>query len=303
MRLDLQDLKLVIAIARTGSITAGAGACFLAPASASERLKLLEGKLDVVLFKRESRGVTVTPAGFVVIRHAHDMLAQSEKLQLDLLHLSQGLQGEVRVATNFVARARLLDSPLIAFLRSNPRINVAFEEASSNEALQLVQQGKVELGVAALSDAHADLASRALFVDQLVAVTAKWHPIAAKERVNFVELLDYDFLTFQPSSALQKYIHAQAAALGRNLRSRVSADGVAMLCRMAEADVGVGIAPLSLVATARHTMAIEVTPISESWSKREIGIFWQPSMPTDSAAYRLMESLATTTLNDLESDP
>jgi DNA-binding transcriptional LysR family regulator len=301
MRFDLQDLRLVIAVAESGSITAGAAASYLATASASERLKVLESSLGAAIFHREPRGVSLTAAGTILVRHAHAVLAQVDALQLELQHLKQGLQGEVRVVTNFVARARLRDTPLIAFLKANPRINVVLEEAPSKKALEMVQQGKADLGVAALGEAHADLAFRELFIDQLVAVTSRSHPISARGEVQFGELLNYDFLCFGAGSALQDYLSSQAAALGRHLKGRVTADSLSTLCHMAEAGLGVGVAPLSLVASMPCTLGIGLTRLQESWSRRRIGIFWSPDMPTDCAAYRFIEYLSASTFE--QADP
>ncbi len=250
------------------------------------------------MFHREPRGVTLTAAGSVLVRHAHALLAQVDVLQLELSHLKQGLQGEVRVVTNFVARARLLDTALIAFLKTNPRINVVLEEASSADALKMIQQGKADLGVAALSDAHADLACRQMFIDQLVAVTTRTHLVTTRKEVQFAELLNYDFLPFSASSALQSYLDSKALELGRDLKGRIAVNNLSTLCRMVEAGVGVGVAPYSLVASLRRTLAIALTPIQETWSRRRIGIFWKPDMPRDCSAYRLIDCLSDVMLPD-----
>ena len=56
-RLDLTSLRLALACARTGSLTAAAHELHLAPAAASRRLRELEGTLGSVLFERHARGL------------------------------------------------------------------------------------------------------------------------------------------------------------------------------------------------------------------------------------------------------
>ncbi|MFZ9574547.1 MAG: helix-turn-helix domain-containing protein, partial [Limnohabitans sp.] len=68
-RLDLTSLRLALACARTGNLTAAAQDMHLAPAAASRRLKELEATLGSPLFERHARGLHLTAAGEVMVRH------------------------------------------------------------------------------------------------------------------------------------------------------------------------------------------------------------------------------------------
>lgn len=69
MTYDLVDLKLLEAIAELGTLKEAAAQNCLAPSSASQRLNKLESALGVVLFVRHRRGLTLTSAGKVALRH------------------------------------------------------------------------------------------------------------------------------------------------------------------------------------------------------------------------------------------
>ncbi len=73
MRFDLVSLDLVLAIAESRSITAGAERSHLALAAASRRLTDLETRLGVRLFDRRARGVQPTAAGDVLVRHVRQV--------------------------------------------------------------------------------------------------------------------------------------------------------------------------------------------------------------------------------------
>lgn len=70
MTYDLVDLKLLEAIAEFGTLKEAAAQNCLAPSSASQRLNKLESALGVVLFVRHRRGLKLTSAGKVALRHA-----------------------------------------------------------------------------------------------------------------------------------------------------------------------------------------------------------------------------------------
>ena len=63
MRMDIADLRLFLAIAEAGSITAGASQANLALGSASERLRAIEADAGTALLTRHPRGVSLTEAG------------------------------------------------------------------------------------------------------------------------------------------------------------------------------------------------------------------------------------------------
>lgn len=74
MSYDLVDLKLLAAIAEHGTLRAAAAQNCLASSSASQRLSKLESELGVTLFVRHRRGLELTSAGKVALRHVRVVL-------------------------------------------------------------------------------------------------------------------------------------------------------------------------------------------------------------------------------------
>ena len=68
MHYDLTDLRLFVAIAEERNLTRGAARAYLAPSSASHRLRRLEEALNTSLFERQTRGVALTRAGEALLR-------------------------------------------------------------------------------------------------------------------------------------------------------------------------------------------------------------------------------------------
>lgn len=68
--LDVVSLRIVRAIADTGSITGAAAAVGYSQPAVSQHLRRLEGRLEVALVERVGRGVRLTEAGRVLARHA-----------------------------------------------------------------------------------------------------------------------------------------------------------------------------------------------------------------------------------------
>ena len=91
MRFDLVDLRLFCEVADAGSITRGAERCALALAAASTRIRNMEDALGAPLLERSRQGVTPTPAGRTLLKHARTILSQTARLREDLGAYAGGL--------------------------------------------------------------------------------------------------------------------------------------------------------------------------------------------------------------------
>ncbi|MCW5759527.1 MAG: LysR family transcriptional regulator [Phenylobacterium sp.] len=108
MRFDLTDLRLFCDVVDEGSITAGAEKSALALAAASTRIRNMEGALGATLLTRSRQGVTATPAGRMLLKHARAMLEQAARMREDLSAFAGGLScvaaGQHQRVTEFPAR-------------------------------------------------------------------------------------------------------------------------------------------------------------------------------------------------------
>src|SRR5690606_24876875 len=84
MRIDFIDLRLFLSVYETGTITAAAAASHMTLASASERIRGMEDAIGAALLVRDRRGARVTPAGRALVHHARLLLAQADRMHLDL---------------------------------------------------------------------------------------------------------------------------------------------------------------------------------------------------------------------------
>ncbi|MGT2491955.1 LysR family transcriptional regulator [Cupriavidus basilensis] len=70
-----------MAVADAGNVSRGGATCFLAPSSASLRIKQLEQALGTPAVRAEARGVSLTRAGQVMLEHCRRCLAELEQMQ------------------------------------------------------------------------------------------------------------------------------------------------------------------------------------------------------------------------------
>ncbi len=185
MRFDLTDLRLVVAVVETGSITHGAQRCHMALASASARIRGMEETLGIALLDRGRRGVRPTPAGQALVHHAKLMLHQLERMRGELGDYAKGLKGHVRLLANTAAVTEFLPAALADFLAAHPSVDIDLEERPSHEIVEAVASGFADLGVVADYVDFAGLETLPFRVDRLVLAVPRAHPLAARRSAAF----------------------------------------------------------------------------------------------------------------------
>jgi DNA-binding transcriptional LysR family regulator len=287
MRYDLPDLRLVAAIADTGSLTRAAEQVHLAPSSASHRLTQLEAGIGVALFDRHARGLTPTAAGESLLRHARQVFAQLEQMHADLAPYAAGLLSQVTVFANTNAINCFLPGDLGDFLREHPRLRVSLEEQPSPAIIRAVAAGQVDIGVVADEGGLDGLEVRPYRRDRLVLVVPPGHPLAGRDAVAFAEVLAEPFVCLHAGSAIHTFMMNHAARLGGRLDVRIQVRGFHAVCRMVAAGVGIGMVPRSAAVDG-----VKTVEITDDWAPRDLQLCVRSRAALTPAAAALFDHLA-----------
>ena len=217
MRMDIADLRLFLAIAEAGSITAGAAQANLALASASERLRTIEADAGTALLNRHPRGVSLTEAGAALAHHARLILQQQAQLRGELQAFAHGARGTLHLYANTAALTNYLPSRLAPWLAERPRLHVELLERTSPEVVRAINAGQAEAGI--ISDAvdAAGLQQHVVAEDPLVMLLPADHRFATRRSLAFAEVAGETFVALAEGNALQTYIEDQARDIGRRL--------------------------------------------------------------------------------------
>ncbi len=293
MRFDLTDLRLFCEVVDAGSITAGAERSALALAAASTRIRGMERSLGAELLTRSRQGVTPTPAGLTLLKHARTILAESARLNEDLGAFAGGASGEVRLLANTNALTEFLPEALSAFLADHPQVSVDLEERLSDEIVGLIAEGVADVGIVAGTVDVGALATYPFRSDRFVVVAPLGHPLAAQSRASFAQVLDFDLVGLDRAASLQRFLASKAAREGRPLRLRVQLRSFDAVCRMVECGVGVGIVPATTAARAAKTMALAVVDLTDDWAQRDLTIVVRAEGDLRPYARALVDSLRT----------
>lgn len=269
MHFDLADLRLIVRIAEANSLTRGAEASFLSLPAASTRIKNLEESVGAKLLYRTSQGVTLTPPGQAFVRHARIVLAQLENLAGDMQEYARGIKGHLRIAGSTTALSEFLPPVLRVFLRAHPDVNIDLRERLSVDIVRAVTEGQTDIGIVSGPVRTEALQAIPYRSDHLVLVVAAEHPLAAEKSVPFVRTLEHEHVGLHEASAIHAFLRQVSAAVHRTLRLRIEVSNFETACRMIEANIGVGIVPLSSAKRHAERLAIRIVPLEDEWSLRQ----------------------------------
>ena len=271
MRFDLTDLRLFCEVTDAGSITGGAERCALALAAASTRIRNLEGALGAPLLERSRQGVTPTPAGRALLKHARTILSQTARLREDLGAFAGGQSGEVRLLANTNALTEFLPEALSRFLAEHPHVSINLEERLSDEIVGLVAEGAGDVGIVAGTVDMGSLATFPFRSDRFVVVAAAG-ALNQRRAMTFADVLDYDLVGLDRASSLQRFLSAKAVREGKPLRLRVQLRSFDAVCRLVECGVGVGIVPETTARRAARTMDLALVELTDDWARRDLAL-------------------------------
>lgn len=290
MRVDLDDLRLFVAVAEAGNLTRGAHAAFLSAPAASARIRAMEAALPQPLLIRGNRGVTLTDAGETVLRHARIVLRQIEIMRDDLTGAGEET-GQLRVLANTTAVTEFMPEVLAVFLADRPRVSVDLQERLTDDILRGVREGAADLGIVSGDLDWAGLDRAVFSTDRLVLATPLGHALAGRGAVGFAETLAFHHIGLHEGSTLLAFLRGLMQRHGYDRALRVKVRSFEAMCRMAEAGVGIGIVPESAARRHAQTMRIALVALAEDWAVRDRCVVHRAGQPLPRSARALVAQL------------
>lgn len=271
-RIDLTTLRLFIAVCEEQNLTRAANREGIAASAVSKRMNDFELAFGVTLFRRLSKGMALTPAGEALLHHARVTLLNVEKIAVELGEYSQGVRGHVRMLANLSAIVQFLPEDLSAFFSAHQLLRVDLQERPSGQVVRGIEEGVAEIGICSgEADAHG-LQTFHYRHDRLVVVVRPDHPLAVRKALLFADTLDHDHIGLHAASSI--YLRSQYAATqaGQSMRLRINVPGFDAVCRMVQANMGIGLIPDRAFEVIGAGMGLRAIPLRDDWAKRELRI-------------------------------
>jgi DNA-binding transcriptional LysR family regulator len=270
-RFDLVSVRLAVACAQTGSLTAAARDSHLALAAASRRIRDLEDALGEALFERHPRGLLPTAAGRVFVKHGLTLLQTMEQLGGELADLRRGIARHIRLCASSAAISQFLPPLLARYSEQHPQVHIDLEEQVSEAVAATLREGRADVAVFVEGPDTTGLDIRLFREDELVLILPAGHALArSKTPLAFVDALDEEWISLTAGAAMLQKQQQAALAANRPLKLRMQVRSFDAVCHMVASGLGVAILPKAATLPMVKSMKLSWRPLADAWAQRRL---------------------------------
>jgi DNA-binding transcriptional LysR family regulator len=168
---ELTDLRIFLAVARTGAITKAAQELHTVQSNVSVRVHALEKELGVAVFRRHARGVTLTRSGEQLRSYAERIVALADEAG-NLAGDDAEPAGALSLGALEITAGLRLPDVLHAFVEQYPKVDLSLATNTSDELTRAVLDATLDGAFVAGPVTHPGLAAVPAFTERLVLVTS-----------------------------------------------------------------------------------------------------------------------------------
>jgi LysR family transcriptional regulator, carnitine catabolism transcriptional activator len=252
MNFKLRQLQGLLALARAGSFSRAAAATAMTQPAFSQMIRELEATLDVRLFDRTTRRVDLTEAGRTLVGLVQRPVDELEDAWLDLRGFATGTRGRIALALLPSAAFGFVTRALAAYRTLNPLVQVTLREEQNDVLLQKVRDREVDFGIGILAASDPDLQASDLFVDELVAVLASGHRLAARSVLSWKALASEPLILLPRPSSVRQLVEASLARKHAACEPAFEVANMLTAASMARSGLGITVLPWLALAEMRQ---------------------------------------------------
>src|SRR6185369_14127288 len=255
--MDIRQLKAFVAIAETGTFTAGAVRVHVTQAAISMQIRQLENETGAQLFVRAPRRVILTEAGEKLLERAYVILREHDAALEELAALTGAHRGRLRIGS---ASAMVSADPLPQILRELKKLHEVVETSvvsgTSESLVRQVLAGELDAAFVSLPVEARGVQTELLSEDYLVAIASPRHKLAKQKIVSAYALAGEKLILGERGGNTRRLIDQFFAHAGVSLKITMELSRLAAIKRMVEEGMGVGIVPIQSVReeVARGTL-------------------------------------------------
>ena len=264
---DLRQLECFCAVARTGSFTRAAEDLGMSQPSLSEQISKLEQALGADLFERFSRRIELTAPGATLLPRARALIEEAAALPQYLAAAREGARGPLRVGAIPTILPYFLAPVLRGFVERYPEVELQLRESTTEDLLQQVLDGVLDLAVLSLPVTETGLVMCELFREPLCLAVPEGHALASAEKVQLRRLTDERLLILKGGHCLREESLAACGQARAHFEAQFEADQLASIFELIRAGFGVSIVPEMARRTADGCKLLTIEPAA----RRRIG--------------------------------
>jgi DNA-binding transcriptional LysR family regulator len=254
--MDLRQLEVFAQVATLGSFSRAAEALHLSQPTVSEHIRALEEELGLRLLDRLGRGAAATRAGELLLDYAQRILVLHREARQALASFQGRMSGELVVGASTIPGEYILPALIGRFRDKYPEISMTLLIGDSQDVIDWVAAGRVEIGVAGARPPNRPVEYQELAPDEEVVIVPPTHAWFTRKQVGIEELAEEPMVVRERGSGTRAALEAALTEAGLGLdRFRIVAEMGSTQAVKQAVKAGVGVSVVSRLAVEEEVRA------------------------------------------------
>lgn len=268
---DLDALRAFVAVATHASFNDAAIELCLSASALTRRIKRLEEVLDLSLFERTTRTVSLTSSGALLLPRAQSVLRELDAALQLVTEATRIRSGQLTIACIPTVAKFLLPKIVGDYHRRRPEVRLRLIEADLATVARRVVDGDAEFGIAFLVSETPELEIDELLVDPYVLACPADHALARSEHVAWRELRPWPLIVSGTTSGNRRMLDAALRDIDWRPDRLIEIEHLTTSLGLVEAGLGISIIPRCAVPRDAQSR-IAIRPLVEPTVARTIGL-------------------------------
>ena len=193
--MDIRVLRYFLAVAREENISKAAEYLHITQPTLSRQLKELEDELNVSLFTRGKRSITLTDKGMLLRKRAEEITSLMDKTEVEFSNLDNLISGNVYIGGGETLAMKILAEVMTDMSEEYPDVRFHLYSGSADNVMDRIDKGLLEFGVVIEpADIRKYEAMRLPYTDNYGLIMKKDDPLASMDTIPISMLKDIPIL-------------------------------------------------------------------------------------------------------------
>ncbi|MGW1404805.1 LysR family transcriptional regulator [Streptomyces sp. NPDC002403] len=290
--IEARHLRVLRAVAATGSFSAAARELGCTQPAVSQQMKALEASAGTTLLIRTGREMRLTQAGEALVRHASGILAGLTAAEEEVAAIAGLRAGRVRLVSFPSGSSTLVPGALAALREAHPGTRVSLVEAEPPRSVEMLREGDCDIALAFRYGTSGtewdDLVVRPLLTDRLIGLVPEGHRLSHSAAVGIADLAGESWIAGCPRCRRQLVEVCEES--GFTPRIDFATDDYPAVVGLVGAGLGVAVLPELAIESVRPKGARTVTV--EPAIEREIVALTLPDLAQVPAVAATLDRLS-----------
>ena len=239
MILRIEQYRIFNVVAKTNSFSKAAESLYMTQSAVSQAIKQLETSIDTILFIRTSKGVELTQAGSILYKYTSSAMELLETGLIRVESLKTLDEGELKIGASDTISSHFLLPHLEMFHRLYPNIKIQIINRVSNDAINLLKSGQIDIAFANLPLEDEDIEIRECMTVHDTFVAGNGYENLKNKTFTRDDISKLPLILLEKKSNSRKYVEKNFLESGQILNASIELGAHELLLQLAKINLGI----------------------------------------------------------------